>query len=70
MDYNFVNWKKARAWLKEKQYQLVEEYEKGKNEERLRSIQVSMLKDFRLAAIAVRRVVNNKGAISPGHVRG
>jgi len=20
MDYNFVNWKKARAWLKEKQY--------------------------------------------------
>ena len=38
MDYNFVNWKKARAWLEEKQYQLVEEYKKGKNEERLRSI--------------------------------
>jgi RNA-directed DNA polymerase len=66
MDYNFVNWRAAYKWLEEKQFQLVDVYEKGGDKKKLRSIQVSMLKDFRLAAIAVRRVVNNKGAISPG----
>lgn len=65
MKFKQVNWKKAYEWLKRKQELLIEAYEK-KNITMVRHIQISILKDYRTTAIAVRRVTTNSGSKTPG----
>lgn len=65
MKFKQVNWKTANRWLKQKQERLLEAYEKN-NIEMLRHIQISILKDYRTTAIAVRRVTTNSGKKTPG----
>ena len=65
MKFNQVNWKSANEWLHEKQALLVEAYIKG-DTLKVRHIQISILKDFRTTAIAVRRVTTSSGSRTPG----
>ena len=65
MKFNSVNWKSAYEWLHEKQALLVEAYIKG-DTLKVRHIQISILKDFRTTAIAVRRVTTSSGSRTPG----
>ena len=65
MKFNQVNWKSAYEWLHEKQTLLVEVYIK-KETLKVRHIQISILKDFRTTAIAVRRVTASSGFRTPG----
>ena len=65
MKFNQVNWKSAYEWLREKQALLVEVYIKG-DILKVRHIQISILKDFRTTAIAVRRVTTSSGSRTPG----
>lgn len=65
MKFNQVNWKSAYKWLERKQELLLEAYEKKDMDSVLR-IQISILKDFRTTAIAVRRVSSNTGSSTPG----
>jgi len=65
MKFNQVNWKSAYEWLHEKQALLVEVYIKG-DILKVRHIQISILKDFRTTAIAVRRVTTSSGSRTPG----
>ena len=53
MKFNKVKWKSAYKWLDEKQNALIEAYEKG-DILKARHLQISILKDFRTTAIAVR----------------
>ena len=65
MKFNQVNWKSAYEWLHEKQALLVEVYIKG-DILKVCHIQISILKDFRTTAIAVRRVTASSGSRTPG----
>jgi RNA-directed DNA polymerase len=65
MKFNQVNWKLAYEWLREKQALLVEVYKK-KDYLKVRHLQISILKDFRTTAIAVRRVTTSSGSRTPG----
>ena len=65
MKFNQVNWKLAYEWLHEKQALLVEVYKKG-DTLKVRHLQISILKDFRTTAIAVRRVTTSSGSRTPG----
>ena len=65
MKFNQVNWKSAYKWLREKQALLVEVYKKG-DVLKTRHLQISILKDFRTTAIAVRRVTTSSGSRTPG----
>lgn len=65
MKFNQVNWKLAYKWLSEKQDSLVEVYVKM-DMEKVRHLQISILKDFRTTAIAVRRVTTSSGSRTPG----
>jgi RNA-directed DNA polymerase len=65
MKFKQVNWKSAYKWLEQKQSSLLEAYEKN-NIGMVRHIQISILKDYRTAAIAVRRVTTNPGKRTPG----
>lgn len=65
MKFNQVNWKAAHSWLRQKQMLLVEVYQKN-DLEKVRHIQISILKDFRITAIAVRRVTSTSGSKTPG----
>lgn len=65
MKFNQVNWKLAYKWLSEKQDSLVEVYVKM-DMEKVRHLQISILKDFRTTAIAVRRVTTSSGSQTPG----
>jgi len=65
MKFNQVNWKLAYKWLSEKQDSLVKEYVK-RDMEKVRHLQISILKDFRTTAIAVRRVTTLSGSRTPG----
>ena len=65
MKFNQVKWKSAYEWLHEKQALLVEVYRKGDNL-KVRHIQISILKDFRTTAIAVRRVTTSSGSRTSG----
>ena len=65
MKFNQVNWKAAHSWLRQKQILLVEVYQKN-DLEKVRHIQISILKDFRTTAIAVRRVTSTSGSKTPG----
>ena len=65
MKFKQVNWKTANDWLSRKQSALLEAYEKN-NIEMIRHIQISILKDYRTTAIAVRRVTTNSGRKTPG----
>jgi RNA-directed DNA polymerase len=65
MKFNKVNWKEAYIWLNRKQKLLVEAY-KNKDIERVRHLQISILKDYRTTAIAVRRVTTTSGSKTPG----
>ena len=55
----------AHSWLRKKQILLVEVYKKN-DLEKVRHIQISILKDFRTTAIAVRRVTSTSGSKTPG----
>jgi RNA-directed DNA polymerase len=65
MKFNKVNWKAAHSWLREKQVLLVKAYVK-KDMEKVRHLQIAILKDFRTTAIAVRRVTTSGGSKTPG----
>jgi RNA-directed DNA polymerase len=65
MKFNQVNWKATHSWLRQKQNLLVEVYKK-KDFKKVRHIQISILKDFRTTAIAVRRVTSTSGSKTPG----
>jgi len=65
MEFEKMNWCSAYLWLEIKQKELVKAYEK-KDTNLILRIQVSVLKDYRTTAIAVRRVVTNKGSNTPG----
>lgn len=65
MKFNQVNWKLAYEWLHEKQALLVEVHKKG-DTLKVRHLQISILKDFRTTAIAVRRVTTSSGSRTPG----
>lgn len=65
MKFYNVNWKSAHRWLHEKQSLLVEAYVK-RDIEKVRHLQISILKDFRTTAVAVRRVTTSGGARTPG----
>jgi RNA-directed DNA polymerase len=65
MKFDKVNWKKAYEWLREKQALLVEASKK-REYLKLRHLQISILKDFRTTAIAVRRVVTSSGSKTAG----
>jgi RNA-directed DNA polymerase len=65
MKFDRVNWKKAYEWLSEKQALLVEASKK-REYEKIRHLQISILKDFRTTAIAVRRVVTSSGSKTAG----
>jgi RNA-directed DNA polymerase len=65
MKFNKVNWKAAHEWLSEKQELLVKAYIE-KDMEKVRYLQISILKDFRTTAIAVRRVTTSSGSKTPG----
>jgi|JI61114BRNA_FD_contig_101_193406_length_4991_multi_4_in_0_out_0_1 RNA-directed DNA polymerase len=65
MKFEKINWRSAYSWLKIEQEKLIEAYEK-KDKNLIIKIQVSILKDFRTTAIAVRRVATNKGSNTPG----
>lgn len=65
MKFKQVNWKSAYKWLEQKQSLLLEAYEKN-NIGKVRHIQISILKDYRTTAIAVRRVTTNPGKRTPG----
>lgn len=65
MKFNQVNWKSAYKWLYEKQALLVEAYIKG-DISKVRHLQISILKDFRTTAIAVRRVTTSSGSRTSG----
>ena len=65
MKFNQVNWQKAYEWLDEKQKLLVKAYIK-KEMKKVRQLQISILKDFRTTAIAVRRVTTLSDSKTPG----
>ena len=65
MKFEKINWRSAYSWLEIEQEKLIEAYEK-KDKNLIIKIQVSILKDFRITAIAVRRVATNKGSNTPG----
>jgi RNA-directed DNA polymerase len=65
MKFEKINWRSAYSWLEIEQEKLIEAYEK-KDKNLIIKIQVSILKDFRTTAIAVRRVATNKGSNTPG----
>jgi len=65
MKFNQVNWMLAYEWLHEKQALLVEVYKKG-DTLKVRHLQISILKDFRTTAIAVRRVTTSSGSRTSG----
>jgi RNA-directed DNA polymerase len=65
MEFNKTNWRSAYQWLEVKQEKLIRAYEKNDTNEILK-IQVSILKDCRTTAIAVRRVASNKDSSTPG----
>ena len=65
MEFNKINWRSAYKWLEIKQEELIKAYEK-KNTEQVLKIQVSILKDYRTTAIAVRRVASNSDSSTPG----
>jgi len=65
MKFKQVNWKAAYEWLSRKQELLVEAY-KNDDMKRVRHLQISILKDFRTTAIAVRRVTTTSGSKTPG----
>jgi hypothetical protein len=65
MKFNQINCKLAYEWLHEKQALLVEVYKKG-DTLKVRHLQISILKDFRTTAIAVRRVTTSSGSRTPG----
>jgi RNA-directed DNA polymerase len=65
MRFDQVNWKSTYQWLCEKQALLVEVYEK-RDYLKVRHLQISILKDFRTTAIAVRRVTTSSGSRTPG----
>jgi RNA-directed DNA polymerase len=65
MKFNKVNWNTAYNWLSEKQELLVKAYIKNEME-KVRYLQISILKDFRTTAIAVRRVTTSNGSKTSG----
>lgn len=65
MKFNTVNWDAAYKWLSEKQDLLVKAYIEN-DMEKVRHLQISILKDFRTTAIAVRRVTTSSGSKTPG----
>jgi RNA-directed DNA polymerase len=65
MKFNQVNWKIAHEWLNRKQELLVEAYQNN-NMEKVCHLQISILKDFRTTAIAVRRVTTKSGCKTAG----
>ena len=65
MKFDKVKWKAAYDWLSEKQKLLVKAYIE-KDVEKVRYLQISILKDFRTTAIAVRRVTTSNGSKTPG----
>lgn len=65
MEFEKINWRSAYHWLEIKQEKLIKAY-KNKNTNLTLQIQVSILKDYRTTAIAVRRVATNKGSNTPG----
>lgn len=65
MEFEKINWRSAYNWLEIKQEKLIEAY-KNKDTHLIIQIQVSILKDYRTTAIAVRRVASNKGSNTPG----
>jgi RNA-directed DNA polymerase len=65
MEFEKMNWRSAHCWLEIKQEELIKAY-KNKDTSLIIQIQVSILKDYRTTAIAVRRVATNKGSSTPG----
>lgn len=65
MKFEKINWRSAYSWLEIQQEKLIEAYKKN-DHCLIIKIQVSILKDFRTTAIAVRRVASNKGSNTPG----
>lgn len=65
MKFNRVNWNEAYNWLSEQQELLVKAYVKNEME-KVRYLQISILKNFRTTAIAVRRVTTSNGSKTPG----
>jgi RNA-directed DNA polymerase len=65
MKFNRMNWNAAYKWLSEKQELLVKAYIEN-DMEKVRYLQISILKDFRTTAIAVRRVTTSSGSKTPG----